>query len=69
MDDIDAGAKIPRGCMSFHIPSESFDIENVLRSKGFSGTRPSIWVFQVNIWFLGIFFDLHEVLHSFMVLT
>ncbi|XP_009596684.1 O-methyltransferase 1, chloroplastic [Nicotiana tomentosiformis] len=42
----DAGAKIPRGCMSFHVPSESFDIENVLRSKGFSGTRPSIWVFQ-----------------------
>ncbi|PHU16478.1 hypothetical protein BC332_17683 [Capsicum chinense] len=41
-----AGAKVPRGCMSFHVPSDSFDIENILRSKGFSGTRPSIWVFQ-----------------------
>ncbi|KAK4376325.1 hypothetical protein RND71_007002 [Anisodus tanguticus] len=46
VDDIEAGAKIPRGCMSFHVPSESFDIENILRSKGFSGTRPSIWAFQ-----------------------
>ncbi|XP_015080129.1 uncharacterized protein LOC107023830 isoform X2 [Solanum pennellii] len=42
----DAGAKIPRGCMSFHVPSESFDVENTLCSKGFSGTRPSIWAFQ-----------------------
>ncbi|XP_055829942.1 O-methyltransferase 1, chloroplastic [Solanum dulcamara] len=42
----DAGAKIPRGCMSFHVPSESFDIEHILRSKGFCGTRPSIWAFQ-----------------------
>lgn len=42
----DAGAKIPRGCMSFHVPSESFDIGNTLRRKGFSGTRPSIWAFQ-----------------------
>ncbi|KAK6788443.1 hypothetical protein RDI58_016968 [Solanum bulbocastanum] len=42
----DAGAKIPRGCMSFHVPSESFDVENILCSKGFSGTRPSIWAFQ-----------------------
>ncbi|KAG5603399.1 hypothetical protein H5410_034769 [Solanum commersonii] len=46
VDDIDAGAKIPRGCMSFHVPSESFDVENILCSKGFSGTRPSIWAFQ-----------------------
>lgn len=42
----DAGAKIRRGCMSFHVPSESSDPENILRSKGFSGTRPSIWAFQ-----------------------
>lgn len=42
----DAGAKIRRGCMSFHVPSESSDTENILRSKGFSGTRPSIWAFQ-----------------------
>ncbi|MCD7468047.1 hypothetical protein HAX54_005834 [Datura stramonium] len=42
----DAGAKIPRGCMSIHVPSESFSLENILRTKGFSGTRPSIWAFQ-----------------------
>ncbi|KAJ8559276.1 hypothetical protein K7X08_003334 [Anisodus acutangulus] len=42
----EAGATIPRGCMSFHVPAESFDTENILRSKGFSGTRPSIWAFQ-----------------------
>lgn len=58
MDGIGAGAKVPRGCMSFHVPSDSFDIENILRSKGFSGTRPSIWVFQVNIWSLVITFNL-----------
>lgn len=57
----DAGAKIPRGCMSFHVPSESFDVENTLCSKGFSGTRPSIWAFQVNIWFLIFLLTFYEV--------
>ncbi|CAN8248033.1 unnamed protein product [Cochlearia groenlandica] len=42
----DVGAKIPKGCMFFHIPYESGDIEQSLRSKGFSGNRPSIWSMQ-----------------------
>ncbi|KAG2331266.1 hypothetical protein Bca4012_019156 [Brassica carinata] len=40
------GARIPKGCMFFHIPVESGDIEQSLRSKGFSGNRPSIWAMQ-----------------------
>ncbi|KAI3460797.1 hypothetical protein Pfo_017460 [Paulownia fortunei] len=42
----DVGAKIPRSCLLFHVPSETSDIQQVLRSKGFNGARPSIWVFQ-----------------------
>lgn len=41
------GARIPKGCMFFHIPVDSGDIEQCLRSKGFSGNRPSIWAMQV----------------------
>ncbi|XP_018474540.1 O-methyltransferase 1, chloroplastic [Raphanus sativus] len=40
------GARLPKGCMFFHIPVESGDIEQCLRSKGFSGNRPSIWAMQ-----------------------
>ncbi|CAH8294403.1 unnamed protein product [Eruca vesicaria subsp. sativa] len=40
------GARIPKGCIFFHIPVESGDIEQCLRSKGFSGNRPSIWAMQ-----------------------
>lgn len=40
------GARIPKGCMFFHIPVESGEIEQCLRSKGFSGNRPSIWAMQ-----------------------
>lgn len=41
------GARLPKGCMFFHLPVESGDIEQCLRSKGFSGNRPSIWAMQV----------------------
>lgn len=40
------GAKIPRGCSLIHVPMESSNIEQSLRSKGFSGSRPSIWAIQ-----------------------
>ncbi|KAF3543539.1 hypothetical protein DY000_02003301 [Brassica cretica] len=40
------GARLPKGCMFFHLPVESGDIEQCLRSKGFSGNRPSIWAMQ-----------------------
>ncbi|KAF8075544.1 hypothetical protein N665_1087s0013 [Sinapis alba] len=40
------GARLPKGCMFFHISVESGDIEQCLRSKGFSGNRPSIWAMQ-----------------------
>lgn len=42
----DIGAKIPRSCLFYHIPSETFDIQQILRSKGFDGARPSLWAFQ-----------------------
>nr|XP_043621015.1 O-methyltransferase 1, chloroplastic [Erigeron canadensis] len=42
----DVGAKIPRSCLLLHVPLESSDLEQILRDKGFSGSRPSIWVFQ-----------------------
>ncbi|EOA21383.1 hypothetical protein CARUB_v10001744mg [Capsella rubella] len=40
------GARIPKGCLFFHIPVEPGNIEQHLRSKGFSGNRPSIWALQ-----------------------
>ncbi|PIN08757.1 hypothetical protein CDL12_18654 [Handroanthus impetiginosus] len=40
------GAKIPRSCLLLHVPSESSDIQQVLRSKGFNGARPSLWIVQ-----------------------
>ncbi|KAL3517256.1 hypothetical protein ACH5RR_024158 [Cinchona calisaya] len=40
------GAKIQRSCPFLHIPSESSDIEEMMREKGFKGTRPSLWIFQ-----------------------
>ncbi|CAK9175332.1 unnamed protein product [Ilex paraguariensis] len=42
----DVGAKIPRSCLFFHVPSESPYIQQTLCSKGFTGNRPSIWAFQ-----------------------
>ncbi|KAI4349668.1 hypothetical protein L6164_010231 [Bauhinia variegata] len=42
----DVGAKIPRSCLFFHIPSESSSIQQSLQLKGFNGTRPSIWALQ-----------------------
>ncbi|KAL2556679.1 S-adenosyl-L-methionine-dependent methyltransferase superfamily protein [Forsythia ovata] len=42
----DIGAKIPRSCLFYHIPSETSDIQQILRSKGFNGARPSLWAFQ-----------------------
>nr|GEV85723.1 putative S-adenosyl-L-methionine-dependent methyltransferases superfamily protein [Tanacetum cinerariifolium] len=42
----DVGAKIPRSCLLLHVPLESSDMEQLLRDKGFNGSRPSIWVFQ-----------------------
>ncbi|KFK30831.1 hypothetical protein AALP_AA6G031300 [Arabis alpina] len=40
------GARIPKSCLFFHIPVEPGNIEQCLRSKGFSGNRPSIWAMQ-----------------------
>ncbi|KAL3531474.1 hypothetical protein ACH5RR_010796 [Cinchona calisaya] len=42
----DVGAKIRRSCFFLHIPSESSDIEEMMRNKGFKGTRSSLWIFQ-----------------------
>ncbi|KAK2965171.1 hypothetical protein RJ640_019926 [Escallonia rubra] len=42
----DVGAKIPRSCLFFQIPLDSSDIQQILRSKGFTGNRPSIWALQ-----------------------
>ncbi|ESQ37901.1 hypothetical protein EUTSA_v10028823mg [Eutrema salsugineum] len=42
----DVGARIPKSCIFFHIPVESGNLEQCLRSKGFSGNRPSIWAMQ-----------------------
>lgn len=41
------GAKLLRSCLALHVPMESPGIEETLRSKGFSGSRPSTWVIQV----------------------
>ncbi|KAL6271851.1 uncharacterized protein Pyn_33966 [Prunus yedoensis var. nudiflora] len=40
------GAKIPRSCVSLHVPLESSNIQQSLRAKGFNGNRPSIWAMQ-----------------------
>ncbi|XP_061365554.1 O-methyltransferase 1, chloroplastic [Gastrolobium bilobum] len=40
------GAKIPKSCIFYHIPLESSDIEQSLQSKGYNGSRPSIWAIQ-----------------------
>ncbi|KAM2672614.1 hypothetical protein EV1_008281 [Malus domestica] len=40
------GAKIPRSCLSLHVPLESSDIQKSLRAKGFNGNQPSIWAMQ-----------------------
>ncbi|KAH6755497.1 hypothetical protein C2S52_023260 [Perilla frutescens var. hirtella] len=42
----DVGAKIPRRCLRYHVPSEASDIQRALRIKGYNGTRPSLWVLQ-----------------------
>ncbi|XP_073157101.1 O-methyltransferase 1, chloroplastic-like [Henckelia pumila] len=42
----DVGAKIPRRCLLLHIPFETSYIQQHLQSKGFNGSRPSVWVFQ-----------------------
>ncbi|OVA12706.1 Leucine carboxyl methyltransferase [Macleaya cordata] len=42
----DVGAKIPRSCLLVHVPSDSFDIQEILYRKGFNGNRPSIWALQ-----------------------
>ncbi|KAL3649124.1 hypothetical protein CASFOL_005527 [Castilleja foliolosa] len=42
----EVGAKIPRSCLFLHVQSETSNIQQALCSKGFNGTRPSIWVFQ-----------------------
>ncbi|XP_022635849.1 uncharacterized protein LOC106758760 isoform X1 [Vigna radiata var. radiata] len=42
----DVGAKIPKGCIFCHIPLESSDMEQAMQFKGYSGSRPSIWVLQ-----------------------
>ncbi|XP_020231764.1 uncharacterized protein LOC109812251 isoform X4 [Cajanus cajan] len=40
------GAKIPKGCIFYHIPLEPSDIEKTIQFKGYSGSRPSIWALQ-----------------------
>ncbi|KAB2605125.1 hypothetical protein D8674_004842 [Pyrus ussuriensis x Pyrus communis] len=40
------GAKIPRSCLSLHVPLESSDIQKSLRAKGFNDNQPSIWAMQ-----------------------
>ncbi|KAM1475398.1 hypothetical protein ACFX2I_031302 [Malus domestica] len=40
------GAKIPRSCLSLHLPLESSNIQESLRAKGFNGNLPSIWAMQ-----------------------
>ncbi|KAK7396899.1 hypothetical protein VNO78_18061 [Psophocarpus tetragonolobus] len=39
-------AKMPRGCIFYHIPLESSDIEQAMQFKGYNGSRPSIWALQ-----------------------
>ncbi|KAK8499489.1 hypothetical protein V6N12_011574 [Hibiscus sabdariffa] len=40
------GLRVPRNCLYLHIPLESTDIQQTLRTKGFNGNRPSIWAIQ-----------------------
>ncbi|GMN37976.1 hypothetical protein TIFTF001_007259 [Ficus carica] len=40
------GAKIPKGCLFRHVPSESSNVQQSLRAKGFNGNLPSIWAIQ-----------------------
>lgn len=40
------GAKVPRGGLYLHVPWEFSDIAAALHSKGFNGSRESIWVLQ-----------------------
>ncbi|KAH1195608.1 putative S-adenosyl-L-methionine-dependent methyltransferase [Glycine max] len=40
------GAKMPKGCIFYHIPLESSDIEQAMQFKGYNGSRPSIWALQ-----------------------
>ncbi|XP_028771101.1 uncharacterized protein LOC114728371 isoform X2 [Neltuma alba] len=40
------GAKIPRSCLYLHVPMESSDLKQSLHSKGFNGSRPSVWIMQ-----------------------
>ncbi|KAL2345424.1 hypothetical protein Fmac_006709 [Flemingia macrophylla] len=40
------GAKMPKGCIFYHIPLESSDIEQAMQFKGYNGRRPSIWALQ-----------------------
>ncbi|CAJ1877487.1 unnamed protein product [Sphenostylis stenocarpa] len=42
----DAGAKIPKGCIFWHIPQEASELEKAIQLKGYRGSRPSIWVLQ-----------------------
>lgn len=49
MTVVAVGAKVPRGCLLLHIPLEPSNIQQALRSKGFDGNRPSVWIIQVSI--------------------
>ncbi|XP_030543262.1 O-methyltransferase 1, chloroplastic isoform X1 [Rhodamnia argentea] len=40
------GAKISRSCLFYHIPLVSSNLQQVLHTQGFNGSRPSIWVIQ-----------------------
>ncbi|MED6121397.1 hypothetical protein PIB30_029773 [Stylosanthes scabra] len=40
------GAKVPKGCLLYHIPLESSDIKQNLQLRGYNGSRPSIWAMQ-----------------------
>ncbi|KAK3415480.1 hypothetical protein EUGRSUZ_H01107 [Eucalyptus grandis] len=40
------GAKISRSCLFYHIPLASSNLQQALHTKGFNGSRPSIWVIQ-----------------------
>ncbi|XP_057535926.1 O-methyltransferase 1, chloroplastic [Amaranthus tricolor] len=42
----DIGAQINRTCLLLHVSSESSNIAEELRKKGFNGNRPSLWVLQ-----------------------
>ncbi|MFQ6663508.1 hypothetical protein Gotur_031014 [Gossypium turneri] len=40
------GAKIPQRCLFLHVPLETPNIQETLVTKGFNGTRPSVWAIQ-----------------------